>query len=66
VGQYSLSHFSEMRQKLIGSVSMPVEIAAPVKGHSNRMVRTPVLLFERLSFNWLPLMINKKLPTAVQ
>ena len=37
-GQNTSSHVLEIRQKLMGSVSTPVEIGRPVIGHSNKIV----------------------------
>ena len=37
-GQYTSSHVLESRQKLMGSVSTPVETGRPVIGHSNKIV----------------------------
>jgi hypothetical protein len=37
-GQYTSSHVLDTRQKLTGSVSIPVDTGRPVIGHSNRIV----------------------------
>jgi hypothetical protein len=64
-GQYTSSHVSVRRQKLMGSVSMPVETGRPVLGHSNRIVPIVWLLFEDLmTRNREALMVNKWLPKA--